>query len=326
MGRLTKAILILFGILAFLYIGLLWYFSSLIIHPNRKAVERTHELISQGSTEAATYPTPEEFEIEGERGAMLKGWYFHQSDSAECAVVLAHGIGQERSQMLTWAKIFWECGCEIAMYDHRGHGESEGDYVTGGILEKKDLFRVTDFVQNKTELPLDKIGWLGISWGGATVLEGGTEKEMAFIISDSPFESWEAAIMERAIRMYGDGINYVRDGVMWMVDQRTDIEHEEASPLLAAGEVKSPVFLIHSRTDSATLSHQSERIDSALSEQGVPHAFYHTDWGSPHVGDIDERPEEYKALVYQFLKANVPQWKSCEPDSTHMEGVEEGLE
>ncbi|MEL6942487.1 MAG: alpha/beta fold hydrolase, partial [Bacteroidota bacterium] len=175
------------------------------------------------------------------------------------------------------------------LYDHRMHGESDAAPATAGIKEKMDLIKVTEWLQERTQLADQQIAWVGESWGAATVLQAGAlDKDVAFILADSPFQDWDSAIFERAIRDYGGWVSNIAPIVMTIVDWRADIDHNQASPKEAVKAIKEPVFLIHSQSDPETASTQSVNIAENLNPENS--RFHHTNWGSKHCMDLINRP------------------------------------
>ncbi len=245
-------------------------------------------------------PTPSDFSVTSVDGVEIKGKYFQKSDTTQCAVILSHGWTDTWEGSLKYTSVLTDCRCDLVLYDHRAHGKSGGDYPTGGIKEAKDLLAITDWVEKEKQLTPQQIGWLGASWGGATVLSAGADsKNVAFIIADAPFQDWYSAIFERAIRDYGAGVNFVSVGVMSMVNWRAGVDYRNASALKAASKIEEPVLLIHSQADSETSSQQSVNISKQLNLSAS--VFHHLDWGSDHTRDVLFNKERYKALLNDFL-------------------------
>ena len=86
---------------------------------------------------------------------------------------------------------------------------------------------------------------------------------------------------------------------MSLAGMRTGTRYQEATPYIAAREIVSPVMLIHSTTDTQTESWQSAEIASQLDPDNS--IFYNTDWGAQHTRDVYERPDEYRAIIYDFI-------------------------
>ena len=86
---------------------------------------------------------------------------------------------------------------------------------------------------------------------------------------------------------------------MKIVDWRTGVNHQEASPLLAAKKIKVPVLLIHSKMDISTDAQQSVNISKNLNTQSE---FHHLNWGGGHTLDVVLHKEKFRTIVNDFLK------------------------
>ena len=309
-AKLKTILIAVSGILIVAYLGMSYIFSSMIITPYRLDMEGSKAKIEEKWNNSIDHyldrlAEPENFVLTSEVDQIkLKGWYFKQPDTTRCGVVMAHGWNNNRTGLLKYASIFWECGCDLVMYDHRGHFQSGGEYGTGGVKEKQDLITVTNWFQEKTGLTDAETGWFGESWGGATVLQaGGLDKDVAWIIADAPFQDWYTAIFERADRRFGSGVRRLfGPTVMWMVSQRVGVDYREASALNAAPNIVEPVLINHSKTDTKTASRQSANISAKLSKEQS--SFHHAEWGADHCLDAIINPEGYKKMVLDFIQKN----------------------
>lgn len=298
------------------YIALAWNLSNkiLIPRPSNLELSKTRIAANWNTTYEAImekFPIPSDFSVQTDDGFTLKGWHFTHPDTADCAVVLAHGWTATKEGVLKYADIYWDCGCDLVMYDQRGHGESGGEYGTGGVLEKEDLIKVTHWVKQTLGFKAEQIAWMGSSWGASAVLQAGTmDEKVAFIVADSPFQDWYSAVFERAIRMYGDKIEWISSGVMAMVSYRSGVDYKTASALKAAPNIKIPVLLIHSKTDEQTASSQSINISKQLPKG--KYVFHHNEWGGGHTQDVIINPEGYADLVADFLEEFGLEFGDCQ--------------
>ena len=67
-------------------------------------------------------------------GLVLKGWF--APGARRDAVVLIHGLGGNRAQLVPEAAILLRHGHGVLLYDSRASGESEGDTATWGDRER----------------------------------------------------------------------------------------------------------------------------------------------------------------------------------------------
>lgn len=312
---MKKLLLGLVALLLLGYVGLAYYFSSLVIQPPRRDNTEVRGLMQARAgidinTYRAQMPAGEDFILPASgENVEIAGTYFSQ-DSSQCAVIISHGYGSTRISMMKYAPIWYNCGCDVVVYDHRGHGESGGEHGTGGVLEGEDLHRVTAWTQEKTGFNRQQIGWMGESWGGSTVLQAGaTGADVAFIIAESSFQDWESAVFERAQRQYGNWIAYMKPAVFTLAGWRTGIDAWSSSPLLKAPDISEPTLVLHSKADALTASEQSVNIAAAL--PSASSKLHHLDWGSSHGNNIFTKPEAYRALLLDFVSEFVPEWSIC---------------
>jgi len=299
MRKLLLLALLFLGV----YFGIAWYFSGLILFPESSLDITKHRIqtVWGNSYEALIAPLPEptNFTLQSFDGIPLKGKYFARMDTANCVIIFAHGWTSTWAGMLKYEPVLTDCTCDLVMYDHRGHGESGTAYPTGSVNEAKDLITVTEWVQKTKGFTDKNTGWLGASWGGATVLKAGAaDKDVAFIIADAPFQDWHSVIFEHAVKEYGSGMNFVSAGVMQVVNWRTGVDYKEASPLNAASKIVEPVLLIHSTTDEITNSQHSINIAKNLNDQSV---FHLLTWGGKHTEDVRIHQDQFQVLINDFL-------------------------
>ena len=118
-------------------------------------------------------------------GVRIAGWYIPAAsqDASAPTVVLAHGNGKTKSDMLTWAEPL-HAVYNLVLFDFRNHGQSSGDVTTLGVREARDLKAVVDWLERAKALP--SIAVLGVSMGGAAAIdEATTDDRVAAVILDS---------------------------------------------------------------------------------------------------------------------------------------------
>lgn len=306
-----------------------YFLSNMIVHgPPRRSIPEAYErlLVDWQINRDSMFqllPTPEEVNFTGagtidDSNALitLKGWWFPANDTvpANCAVVMAHGITDNRSGMLPYTFAYRDCGCDLLLYDHRAHNESGGgDIITGGILEAQDLEAAHRYVAQRTNLPDNRIGWVGESWGGAAALIAGGNNTIrpAFIHVDSPYSDWYTAISERAEKMFGGWITILFPGTFFWVDQKLGLNHADASPQRAAANIQVPVLIIHSAADVETTPDQSQKIYDHLAHPELSQ-LHLLDWNSWHAQAAARRPAAYQEIVRGFLSEFAPDFCATE--------------
>tara|TARA_X000001036_G_C20662204_1_gene799361 strand:- start:138 stop:1094 length:957 start_codon:yes stop_codon:yes gene_type:complete len=281
------------------YLSLGWFFSSLIIVPWRSQPDLS-TLKKYGILEAVEVLTDDNISL---KGSYLK----NPIDSIFCGVVISHGWGGNRMGGAEYIPYFWKKGCDIILYDHRGHGESGGSLGTWSIQERKDHQSFSEVLMDKSNLAIGQIGWIGKSWGAATVLAAGSvTQNIGFILADSPYRDIKSAVNERALRRYGSWIKIFYPITYFLVQSRAKFDITEANIEALASEIRVPTLLIHSQSDDQTSSSQSVDINKKLNHKYA--IFHHTKWGSRHCKDMEDHPNEYEALIDDFLTKKALKW------------------
>ncbi|MFL5928044.1 MAG: alpha/beta hydrolase [Gaiellaceae bacterium] len=112
-------------------------------------------------------------------GLTLKGWYVPSKNRS--AVIAAPGrAGSQRP-----ARVLIRHGYGVLLFDRRGEGESDGDPNEFGWAADKDLNAAVAFLQHRSDVDRDRIGGIGLSVGGETLLQTAAESDgLKAIVAD----------------------------------------------------------------------------------------------------------------------------------------------
>jgi fermentation-respiration switch protein FrsA (DUF1100 family) len=109
-------------------------------------------------------------EVVTDDGIHIAGWYIPAADGSgptAATVVLVHGFGANKSGILEYGAGLHQ-DFNLVAFDMRNEGRSTGTLTTTGVLERKDLRAIIDWVE-RTKHPAH-LGVLGNSLGAATGL------------------------------------------------------------------------------------------------------------------------------------------------------------
>ncbi len=106
----------------------------------------------------------EDVSLRTQDGVVLRAWYIPSHNRA--ALVLLHGFGGNRSQLLPYAQALAEQGYGVLLLDMRGQGESGPAHFCGGWNGELDLQPAVSYLQGRPEVDPQRIGGLGLSAGG----------------------------------------------------------------------------------------------------------------------------------------------------------------
>lgn len=122
-------------------------------------------------------------------GLKLSGRYYHVKDGAPLDI----GFHGYRSHPLTdfsgGTELSFQMGHNVLLIDERAHGKSEGNTISFGILERRDLLDWVDYAVRRFGKDV-QILLYGVSMGGATVLmasDSDFPKNVRGIIADCPY-------------------------------------------------------------------------------------------------------------------------------------------
>ena len=109
-------------------------------------------------------------------GVSLAAWYVESSNRS--AVVLLHGAGSTRSDVLDEAAVLAAAGFGVLMVDARGHGESGGRAMDFGWHGNTDVAAATDYLATRRDVDDGRIGVVGLSMGGEEAIGASAGNEL----------------------------------------------------------------------------------------------------------------------------------------------------
>jgi pimeloyl-ACP methyl ester carboxylesterase len=300
-----KGLWLLLGIVVLLaaaYLAAGWYFSELLLSGPTESIA---EARGDGDTPAQFgLPEPEEVRIPAGE-VTLAGWYFDNPADAGCGLLFLHGFTGTRYHALNWAPLFWERGCDVLAYDHRGHGDSTPAFHTFGFYEKQDALAAVEWFEQRAGLEQSQIGVFGVSYGAATALQlAPLAPDLAFVAADAAYSEMEEIVGYQARQMFPALAPLLLPAALGIAERRADFDVQAVAPERTVAEARMPVLLIHSLTDEYTFSTHSEDIYANSDPSRT--VLHLTDWGAPHGRDILTDFTAYRRLVDDFLRQYAP--------------------
>lgn len=153
--------------------------------------------------------TPADFNLPAEivhfdatDGVRLEGWTI-PSDPAHPWILLCHGLGSNRADLLDMAASLHHASFNLLLFDFRGHGGSAGRATSFGWHEQRDLEGALAFLGRHPDVPPRPYGVYGISMGGAVALMVAVRDErLGAVAADSPYTSLEQTLGHHLTFLY----------------------------------------------------------------------------------------------------------------------------
>jgi uncharacterized protein len=234
----------------------------------------------------------------------LAGWWVPGNDPAR-AVVLVSGIEGDKSDrhVVETAPVYAGAGYGVLMIDLRAQGSSEGERVTMGYKEVRDVRGALLWLNERGFAP-GEVVLHGFSLGGATVLRAAPQSGVAAVVEESAYSDLPLILRQQLPEVSGlpsfftPGI-FVMSKLFLGIDPWAVRPERDARKLCEEG---IPLLIIHSRDDEAVPFEHAERIRKACPEA----AFWKIE-SYRHVGAYAH--PRYRERLLNFLRrleANEP--------------------
>ena len=235
----------------------------------------------------------ESFTLPSKSGSTVAAWYVPH-EKARATAILLHPIRGNRRSMLTRAKLFYHAGYSVLLIDLQAHGESPGEHITVGHLERHDVAAAVDFVRNKT--PDHAIVVVGRSLGGAAALLGSPLGIDALVL-ESVYPTIEEAVDNRIRMRLGSLSNVITPLLVWQLPLRLGISPDKLRPIDHMASIGCPVLVMAGDQDRHTTSAETRRMFEAAKEPKELVFFE----GAGHEDLLAYDPHQYGTAVLGFL-------------------------
>ncbi|MCP3144655.1 alpha/beta hydrolase [Pyxidicoccus xibeiensis] len=258
-----------------------------LLHPPQVRAERPAATGELAGLEDVAFTTAD--------GLTLRGWYVPSRNRA--AVVLVHGFAGNRAQLLFEARALAGAGFGVLVFDSRAHGESDGDRVTWGDGERRDVTAALDFVSARPDVDPARLGLFGFSMGGTTaLLVASADPRVKAVAAAGAYPALEADVYSG----YGRWGALSAEPVLWTL-RRAGVDVDAVRPIDGMCRLQGrPLLLINGDVDpDAPAKLQASLFRSACE----PKALWVVE-GAGHGEYAKVAPEEYaRRLREHFSQA-----------------------
>ena len=233
-------------------------------------------------------------------GLTLHGVRYANAETADThrwAIVL-HGYRGDHTGVLNLAMPYYEAGYQVIAPDLRACGDSDGDYVGMGWLDREDILRWIDFIL--ADDPQAEIVVHGISMGAATTMMTAgedTPKNVKVFIEDCGYTSVWDEFSNELKTSFGLPAFPLMYTASWLCALKYGWNFREASALAQVAKCELPMLFIHGDADDYVPTWMVYPLYEAKPGEKelwlVP--------GAGHAYSYRDNREEYTAVVRAFV-------------------------
>jgi len=234
----------------------------------------------------------------------LRAWIIHPQRRNGDAVILLHGLADNRVGMTGYAQLLLANGFTVLLPDARAHGTSGGPLATYGLLESHDIHQWFDFLATQDH-PACIFGFAE-SMGAAELLQSLiVERRFCAVAAESSFSSFREIAYDRMGQPFHLGPWFGRTLFRPVVEfaflyarWKFGLDMQQVSPEDSVAATRVPVFLIHGQIDSNIPPRHSRRIQTRN-----PNAVLWEVPNADHCGAISTAPQEFNQRLLAWFSA-----------------------
>ena len=250
----------------------------------------------------------ENVEVRTSDGYTLRGWFI--DEGSDTTIIAIHGYTAskyEEEYMKPVIYMIARNGYNVAAFDFRAHGDSDGEITTLGLKEVEDYIRIIDWLKSVKPNKAKKIGVIGYSMGGAvTIMLSARDKRINAAIADSPYIDIRSSGQKWIMRLKGvmkSLLLLVYPLIVRFTASRARINIDDLIMYKYASRIRIPFMIIAGRNDDLVALGEIMKFYNELRRNNPRATLWVNDSG--HVRTIKDHPREYEEKVISFLKENL---------------------
>ncbi len=294
---------LIFILFILMFIGLQIALS--IVTPKKRTLEKTRVIEAEknpGVMDFYDENLHDQTTLDSRYGYKLRLYCFLQKEKTDKFMVMAHGHTYTHHGCVKYARMMFNHGYNVVLYDERYHGNSGGRNTTLGYYEKYDLYDVITHVKKRFGEEIF-IGTYGESMGAATCLfEQEFDPRVSFVVSDCAFANFEQLLKELFKRKYNVPLFPIFNFTRFFVYLIAKFRMRDVNPIDALYRKDLPILFVHGEEDNFINYHHT--VDMYERYQG-PKALFIGKNHAGHTGSYPKNQAEYERVVADFLEKYV---------------------
>lgn len=231
-------------------------------------------------------------------GTKLNALSYMQPQPTNKWVIFVHGYRQDNSKVKDYGVKYAQNGYNVLLPNNRACGDSEGDYVGMGWLDKEDIKQWISFIAtNKTNDP--SIIVHGRSMGGATtmMLAGDNPEYVDLYIEECGYTSVHEIFVEELDKRFNLPPFPLLNIASFISNIKAGYSFEEASSVKQLQKATKPILFIHGTEDDFVPYYMLDQVYNATNAVKEKIVFE----GADHSGSRFLDPDKYWNGVFNFI-------------------------
>ena len=233
----------------------------------------------------------------------LKGWFIPSEAYSNKTIVLMHGWGMNRADILKNTYFLHDLGFNLLYFDFRALGESGGKTSSIGYLELKDVAAAVRFLKETRPQFCEKIGLYGLSMGGmVAICEAARNPEIACVVAEASYYSFRRVVSRWAWVHHRVPYFPLIPIILHYIHKYLGVNPERYSPKYNIPRISPrPVFIIHGRYDNLVPAAQAKLL---FKKAGEPKEIWLVP-GAKHNKCAEVGGFEYKQRLADFFRQHL---------------------
>jgi len=272
--RIRKWCAILAGVGSVALVVAAWFVGGALVAPANRTV----------GDPPADFPATS-IQIQSDSGTTLACWYLPLTNSNATAILL-HPIRGDRRSMISRARMLRRHGYSTLLIDLQAHGESTGQNITVGHLEKHDVNAAVEFIRDLEST--QKIAIIGRSLGGASTIFANPDVDV--IVLESVYPTVAEAVHNRIQMRMGMLHHVIAPLLLIQLKPRLNVSPDQLQPISELHNIQCPILIASGDRDGHTTIGETNRMFDAANEPKKLVVFS----GAEHVDLLAYDPSKYE--------------------------------
>lgn len=236
----------------------------------------------------------EDWTLESFDGLTLRAKRFYPAENSNRWAILVHGYGRDGTFAYDYAEEYLKRGWNVLIPDLRATGRSDGQFITMGALESRDVVLWAEKLPEDVKLVIH-----GVSMGGATTLLTAAQnsKKLVAIVEDCGYTSAYEMFTAQVEEIFGFPEYPIMPCANIVCKLKTGVKISDAAPIAVVDKIKVPVLFIHGDADKLIPIEMMNRLYDACAAQKEKFIVE----GAGHADSKSTNPAAYFEKIFTFL-------------------------